>query len=119
MISVAFVVALQLALSGGPQDDAEGCIDKFGTTTLSACYSERADVWDKRLQAAYPAALAFVSEPQRHALERAEAAWLRYRAATCEFYTLLPGSLHYIQGAYCMLDLTRRRALELEEYILP
>lgn len=113
------MVALQIALAGLPQDSTEGCTDKDGTTALSSCYSQRAVAWEKRLQAAYPIVLDFVQGPQREALKRAQAAWLRYRDATCEFYNLVPGSIHYIQGAYCTLSLTRSRALELEEYVLP
>ena len=118
-MSIVAIIALQVALSGLPRDTTEGCNDKEGTVALSSCYSERADTWQKRLDAAYPVALNYVPGPQRKALKRAQSAWLKYRDATCDFYNLVPGSVHYIQGAYCMLDLTRSRALELEEYILP
>jgi uncharacterized protein YecT (DUF1311 family) len=112
-------LALQVSLSGLPLDPTEGCSDKDGTIALSSCYSERADAWQKRLDAAYPTTLRFVKGPQRDALRRAQSAWLKYRNSTCEFYALTPGSIRYIQGAYCMLDLNRSRALELEEFILP
>ncbi|WP_082515887.1 lysozyme inhibitor LprI family protein [Sphingomonas sp. Leaf412] len=116
---IVAVIALQVTLSGLPRDTTEGCNDKDGTVTPSSCYSEHADAWQKRLNAAYPLTLEFVDGPQRKALQRAQSAWLKYRDATCDFYNLAPGSAHYIQGAYCMLDLTRSRALELEQYILP
>lgn len=118
-MSVALMFALQMALTGLPQDVTEECNDKGGTLSLSSCYSERTTLWEKRLESAYPAALAFTEGQQRDALERAQAAWLKYRDATCDFYNLTPGSIHYIWGAYCMLDMTRRRTIELEEYILP
>ncbi len=118
MILVA-ALALQAWLSGLPKDSAEGCHDKDGTIALSSCYSEHADAWQKRLDAAYPEALKFAEERQRDALRRAQSAWLKYRDATCDFYNLTPGSIHYIQSAYCILDLNRHRALELEEFILP
>lgn len=116
---VAIIIALQVALTGLPLDTMEGCNDKDGTVALATCYSEHAAVWGKRLQAAYPDALDHVEGPQRKALARAQRAWVKYRDATCQFYNLTPGSIHYIQSAYCMLDLTRNRALELEEYVLP
>jgi uncharacterized protein YecT (DUF1311 family) len=116
---VTIIIALQVALSGLPPDTAEGCNDKNGTVALSTCYSEHAEVWAERLRAAYPVALDHVKGPQRRALQRAQVAWTKYRDATCNFYSLVPGSIHYIQGAYCVLDLTRRRAIELEEYVLP
>ena len=118
MLIVA-AIALQVTLSGLPRDTTEGCNDKYGSVALSSCYSEHADAWEKRLNAAYPVALDFVDGPQRKALQRAQLAWLKNRDATCDFYNLVPGSVHYIQGAYCMLDLNRSRALELEEYVLP
>jgi uncharacterized protein YecT (DUF1311 family) len=116
---VLAVIALQVALSGLPRDTTEGCNDKDGTIPLSSCYSKHADAWQKRLNAAYPLTLKSVDGPQRKALQRAQSAWLEYRHATCEFYNLVSGSIHYIQSAYCVLDLTRSRALELEEYVLP
>ncbi|MDF0543013.1 lysozyme inhibitor LprI family protein [Sphingobium sp. H39-3-25] len=116
-ISVAMM--LQATITGLPQDTSEGCNDKDGTIALSSCYSERADMWEKRLGPAYTTALDHVKGAQRTALKRAQRAWKNYREATCEFYNREPGSIHFIQGAYCMLDLTRSRALELEEYILP
>lgn len=118
MLIVA-AIALQVTLSGLPRDTTEGCNDKDGTVALSSCYSEHADAWEKRLNAAYPVALDFVDGPQRKALQHAQSAWLKYRDATCDFYNLAPGSVHSIQGAYCILDLNRSRALELEEYVLP
>lgn len=118
-MSIAIVLALQVALAGLPQDLAEGCNDKEGTVALSSCYSEHANHWAERLNAAYPAALQHVKAPQRQGLKRAQAAWIEYRDATCDFYNLTPGSIRLIQGAYCVLDLNRRRALELEEFILP
>ena len=118
-MTIVAAIALQVALSGLPRDTTEGCNDKDGTIALSSCYTKHADAWQKRLDAAYPVALDYVEGPQRKALERAQSAWQNYRDATCDFYNLVPGSVHYIQGAYCTLDLTRSRALELEEYILP
>jgi uncharacterized protein YecT (DUF1311 family) len=118
-MSIVAIIAFHVAQSGLPRDTTEGCNDKDGTVALSSCYSKRTDAWQKRLDSAYPAALDYVQGPQRKALQRAQSVWLKYRDASCDFYNLVPGSVHYIQGAYCMLDLTRSRALELEEYILP
>jgi uncharacterized protein YecT (DUF1311 family) len=116
---LAIFIAFQVALAGLPQDLTEGCNDKDGTVALSSCYSEHADAWERRLRAAYPAALRHATGPQRGALKKAQAAWLKYRDATCNFYNLEPGSIHFIQSAYCVLDLNRNRTLELEDYVTP
>jgi uncharacterized protein YecT (DUF1311 family) len=118
-MSVILMIALQAELTGLPQDVTDGCNDKHGTISLSSCYSERTTHWEARLERAYQAAFAFTDGPQHDALERARVAWLKYREATCDFYSLTPGSIHYIWGAYCELDLTRRRTIELDEFILP
>jgi uncharacterized protein YecT (DUF1311 family) len=118
-MTLVAVLALQVAIAGLPRDPTEGCDDKDGTVALSSCYTDRAAAWQTRLDAAYPATLRFVKGRQRRALQRAQAAWLTYRDATCAFYGATPGTVRAIQGAYCTLDLTRRRALELEEYVLP
>ncbi|MEO5774170.1 MAG: lysozyme inhibitor LprI family protein [Sphingomicrobium sp.] len=115
---IFMAAALQVSVFG-ITDDTEGCTDKEGTIALSSCYSERAEIYDKRMRAAYPVALHFAHGDQRKALVRSQQAWLKYRDAECEFYNLEQGTIHFIQSAYCMLDLTRRRALELEQYPLP
>jgi uncharacterized protein YecT (DUF1311 family) len=116
---VVIMIAVQVSLSGLPYDTTEGCNDRDGTVALSSCYSKHADDWQKSLDKAYPVALDHVAGPQRKALQRVQAVWLKYRDAACDFYNLTPGSIHYVQGAYCMLNLTRARALKLEEFILP
>lgn len=118
-MSLAMILALQVSLSGLPDDLKEGCNDKDGTVALSSCYSDHASLWDKRMRAAYPVAFEHAQGEQRNALKKAQAAWVKYRDETCEFYNLEQGSIHVILSAYCQLDLTRRHALELEEYVLP
>jgi uncharacterized protein YecT (DUF1311 family) len=115
---ISVMLALQVAVSG-VSDETEGCTDKEGPRILSACYSDHAAQWEQRMAAAYPSAMKAQDKKQRTALATSQARWLAYRRAECGFYANPEGSLAYIQSAYCMLDLTRRRALELEELPLP
>lgn len=114
---LAAVIAIQVA--GLPQDGAEGCTDREGTNALASCYSDRLRGWEARLSAAYAAALGRTRGPQRAALRAAQRDWLRFRESNCHFYSLQAGTIRSIWAAYCDLDLTRRRAVELEEYVAP
>jgi uncharacterized protein YecT (DUF1311 family) len=53
------------------------------------------------MKAAYPIALQFAKGRQHNALVRSQKAWLAYRDAECKFYELQPGTISFIQSAYC------------------
>lgn len=114
---LAAMIAMQVA--GLPQDNSEGCTDELGTNSLASCYTERLKAWEPRLAAAYAAALSRTRGPQRSALRAAQRDWRRFRRSNCNFYYLEAGSIRTIWAAYCDLDLTRRRTVELEEYVQP
>jgi uncharacterized protein YecT (DUF1311 family) len=59
------------------------------------------------------------NETQKNALLRAERAWLAYRTANCGWYDAHEGTIREIYAADCMLDMTRARAVELEEALKP
>jgi uncharacterized protein YecT (DUF1311 family) len=114
---LAIAIALQSA--GLPQDVAEGCSDRDGTNALAYCYSDRLQAWERRLSSAYAGALGRARGPQRTALRSAQRDWLRFRRSNCRVYSLEAGTIRVTSAVYCELDLTRRRAVELEEFGTP
>ncbi|MCW5694161.1 MAG: DUF1311 domain-containing protein [Pseudolabrys sp.] len=78
------------------------------------CLKGKTDAWDKRLNAAYPKALAAAQPKQREQLRKAQRAWVAYRDANCLYWALGEGTIARIQASDCMYRMTKERAEELE-----
>jgi uncharacterized protein YecT (DUF1311 family) len=97
------------------EKDCEG-----STYDIVTCQKGNLAILEKRLAAAYAKALAMADNAkQRRQLEIAQAQWLKFRDANCDYYELADGTIARIRGGICMLDLTRTRAKELEQAIEP
>lgn len=97
-----------------PADAA--CADKSSTVEISECLQQQTTLFDKRLNAAYHALMEKQESAERKsALLRAERAWIAYRTANCGWYGAHEGTIRQILAASCMLNMTRERALELEQ----
>jgi uncharacterized protein YecT (DUF1311 family) len=113
---------LCFAVSGHAQTagDETVCHQQQTTVGIMYCLNDLAGQWDKRLNTAYQAALkASESDARRQALVRAERAWLAYRTANCGWYDAQEGTIREVEGASCMLDMTKARAVELEASTQP
>ena len=102
-------------------DPAEvSCHQKGSTLDISDCLQGLTAQWDKRLNTAYRAAsTASESAARKTALLQAERAWLKFRTANCGWYDAQEGTIREIEAADCMLDMTRDRAVELEQAMRP
>jgi uncharacterized protein YecT (DUF1311 family) len=119
---LALVLSVGLPIAGlAAGDPAEtACHQRESTVDISDCLQRLTAGWDKRLNAAYQSTLkASENETQKNALLRAERAWLAYRTANCGWYDAHEGTIREIYAADCMLDMTRARAVELEEALKP
>jgi uncharacterized protein YecT (DUF1311 family) len=124
LLSCVVLTLLWLALpvpARAADDPAEtACHNKDTTVAIMDCLGGLAGKWDKRLNAAYQAALKASESPARKdALIGAERAWLAYRKANCGWYDAQEGTIREVAGAQCMLDMTRGRAVELEDASKP
>jgi uncharacterized protein YecT (DUF1311 family) len=119
---LALLLSAGLPIAGlAAEDPAEtACHQRESTIDISDCLQRLTAQWDKRLNAAYQATFkASENEAQKNALLRAERAWLAYRTANCGWYDAHEGTIREIYAADCMLDMTRARAVELEESLKP
>ena len=64
---------------------------------------------------AYREALKDAQPKQREQLRKAQRLWIQFRDANCLYYDLGDGTIARIEAEYCMKDLTKTRAVELEE----
>ncbi len=85
------------------------------TYEIVECLKAQTAQWDKRLNAAYQKALKDAEGKQLEQLRVAQRLWVQYRDANCLYYGLSQGTISGIEAGYCMKDLTKTRALELED----
>jgi uncharacterized protein YecT (DUF1311 family) len=105
-----------LCLAAGDDPAETSCHQKNGTIDISDCLQGLTARWDKRLNTAYQAASkASKSAARKTALLHAEKAWLKFRTANCGWYDTQEGTIREIEAADYMLDMTRNRAVELEQ----
>jgi len=120
IIAALLWLALPAVAQAADDPAAEACHRKDTTVAIMDCLNGLTAQWDKRLNAAYQAALkASESQTRKEALIRAERAWLAFRTANCGWYDAQEGTIREIAGADCMLDTTKGRAAELEDALKP
>lgn len=119
-----FVLLSQRAvLAGNPIDEALEACRQGGQTTLELgqCLTTAMQQWDKELNAAYAALMQTLEPGAREALKASERAWIGFRDAEVKFlrerFSTQDGTLWpLVEGAQIM-DLTRRRAIQLRCYV--
>lgn len=107
---------LMLAADTGPYPRDFDCNDyrDGSTVAMVECAGKQADVWDKRLNVEYRAALKR-GEVDKSQLIKAQRLWLRYRDENCATYSTVKGTIHRILEANCWRNMTRDRTVELHE----
>ncbi|MEP6810682.1 MAG: lysozyme inhibitor LprI family protein, partial [Chthoniobacterales bacterium] len=91
------------------------CMEKGAgeTSAMVKCMSEEQAKQDKRLQTAYDMVLERASAGQKAKLEKAQQAWVAFRAANAEFYNDPDnGETAHLSSADMFLQMTAERALD-------
>jgi uncharacterized protein YecT (DUF1311 family) len=114
IVSAAALTGVAAFAFAGEQGDPEQHCDG-STFEIVACLKVQTAQWDKRMSVAYQEALKDAQPKQREQLRVAQRLWIKYRDANCLYYDLGEGTIARIEAGYCMKDLTKTRALELEE----
>jgi uncharacterized protein YecT (DUF1311 family) len=100
---------------------AVACVHKEGNMSngvLNQCYDREAAVWDKRLNAAYRAALAKMEKDAADNLRKTQRAWIAWRDASCRQPSLtFKGSMAGPMEAWCGMNLTARQAIWMEDWL--
>lgn len=93
------------------------CMDRSDgvTAEIHDCIGEEHARQDARLNKAYRSLVAQLSADRKKELLAAQRLWIQYRDANCQFYADPDaGTLAAIGAASCGLEMTTRRASELE-----
>lgn len=83
------------------------------TAAMANCTNVELAVQDRRLNAAYAAAMAARPAAQKDALRNAQRAWIKRRDTECE-ENLTGGTIDILERGGCRLEMTTVRAVELE-----
>ena len=91
------------------------CMQTAETTLdMSNCQGAELKREDARLNSAYKKAKAGLDPAQQAKLLDAQRLWIKYRDANCKvYYSLTGGTIDQINGASCLLKMTKARADEL------
>ena len=120
-LRILFAIVSAAALTGaaafafaGDQGEPEQHCDG-NTFEIVECLKGQTAQWDKRMTVVYREALKDAQPKQREQLRKAQRLWIQFRDANCLYYDLGEGTIARIEAGYCMRDLTKTRAGELEE----
>ena len=84
------------------------------TLDMNNCNGAEIERQDARLNSAYKKAIAALEPAQQTQLRDAQRLWIKYRDANCKLYfSLTGGTIDQLNGAGCVLDMTKARADEL------
>ena len=112
-LAAAALLGAAVSASAGDQGDpGQDC--GVSTPEMVDCLNAQAAQWDKKLNAAYKAALDAAEPKQREQLRKAQRLWVQYRDANCTYYSLGEGSIARVQAAECLRGMTEKRAKELQ-----
>jgi len=92
------------------------CMEAAGgvTSAMLECIDKETQVQDARLNRAYRLAQQALGAEQQSPLREAQRQWLKFRDANCGLYGhLTGGSIDRVNGASCVLEMTRERAEDL------
>jgi len=94
----------------------ETCMDKADGVTAAtlACMATEHGVQDKRLNAAYKAAMKTAGAQRSDSLKEAQRAWLKFRDLNCAFFGGGEGTIAGVIAASCLMQTTAERADELQ-----
>ncbi|HEX3708400.1 MAG TPA: lysozyme inhibitor LprI family protein [Pseudolabrys sp.] len=105
--------AAAFAFAGDQGEPDKGC--DGSTYEMVECLKAKTAQWDKRMTIAYEEKLKEAEPKQREQLRVAQRLWVKFRDANCLYYDLGEGTIARIDTGNCMVEMTKRRAIELEE----
>jgi uncharacterized protein YecT (DUF1311 family) len=122
LLAVALMATLApFAFAQGDSPAYSQCM-KTATTTvdMNDCNGAEIERQDARLNSAYKSAMAGLEAGQQGKLRDAQRLWIKYRDANCSlYYGLTGGTMDQLNGAGCVLEMTKARADELGKLLGP
>ena len=121
MKSVAFGLLLLLSPAAAQEKKkpATPCDDAGSQFELNQCAGREYKAADAELNVTYQRLAAKLDAEGRASLKAAEAAWLKYRDANCEYESSFyrGGTMRPMVHAFCLARVTRARTAELKGQI--
>lgn len=121
LLLLAGLATPALAAGNPPKDGYTNvyhrCMEAAGgvTSAMLECIDKETQVQDARLNRAYRLAQQTLGAAQQSPLRDAQRQWIKYRDANCALYgRLTGGSIDRLNGASCVLEMTRERAEDLQ-----
>ncbi len=118
MIAAAVLLGTAVSACAGELDNPPRPCDG-NTYEIVQCQIRELAKLNQRLAKAYKKALEMAEPQQLKKLKELQDRWLKFREADCDYYELASGTIARVEGGYCMMDLTRARAKELEVAVEP
>ncbi|MEG1042572.1 MAG: lysozyme inhibitor LprI family protein [Pseudomonas sp.] len=112
---LAIALLSVIAPFASANDAYSQCMNTAQTTlAMNDCNGAEIKRQDTRLNAAYKSAMAGLEAEQQGKLRDAQRQWIKYRDANCKlYYSLTGGTIDQLNGAGCVLEMTKARADEL------
>lgn len=115
---LAFTLLAVVAPFAVAQNDSPAysqCMETAQSTLdMNNCNGAEIERQDARLNSVYKRAKAALEPAQQTQLLEAQRLWIKYRDANCKVYfNLTGGTIDQLNGAGCLLDMTKARADEL------
>src|SRR6266478_10081565 len=125
LISVLLFAAISCAQeqTQHPIDKAlQACIDKNGSTAgMVECTDKAYAAWDKELNKNYGELMRTLKPQQKEALRLAQLEWIKYRdlefKSIDSIYDTLQGTMYIPMRISAHLEVIKKRALELSNYL--
>ncbi|TDF78998.1 lysozyme inhibitor LprI family protein [Pseudomonas sp. H9] len=116
LLAIALMSAVTpFALAQNDSPAYSQCMQAAQTTLdMNNCNGAEIEQQDARLNTAYKKAMAALESAQQAQLRDAQRSWIKYRDTNCKLYfSLTGGTIDQLNGAGCVLDMTKARADEL------
>ncbi|WPX86726.1 lysozyme inhibitor LprI family protein [Pseudomonas asiatica] len=121
LTGLALACVLPLAQADDYTPGYGQCMDKASSTVaMSECIRAETQLQDQRLNRVYKQLMGKLDAGQQKSLRDVQRKWLAYRDGNCGFHVQASGgTMAQLEGGYCVMDMTRDRAAELERVLSP
>ncbi|MDD2048921.1 lysozyme inhibitor LprI family protein [Pseudomonas putida] len=116
LLTIALLTAISpFAVAQGDSPAYSQCMQTAQSTLdMNNCNGAEIKHQDARLNGAYKKAMTALEPAQQAQLRDAQRLWIKYRDTNCKlYYSLTGGTIDQLNGAGCVLDMTKARANEL------
>jgi uncharacterized protein YecT (DUF1311 family) len=114
----------QVDITNQIDNELQDCLDSsenYTTEGMIDCVSKALEKWDAELNKAYKELLDLLTSEQKKKLKIAQREWIEYRNKEIEFsnqlYYDMQGTMWIPVAAQTKFNLTKKRTIELENYI--